>query len=168
MTRFLCLHTQERATFTPSPQSGPRALPMRTRTSWLIPAAVVCHLLLASPLVTSQLLPASPASGPLPQAPEKPSVPVTIEALQQEKNGPVYQLTGNVRILYGVYTLSADRVTYNQDSGEAQAEGHIVLEGGPNDEHIEAARGSYNLNSESGKFEQVTGTVGVKFRNKRN
>ncbi len=141
---------------------------MRTRTSLVITAAVVCHLLLASPLVTSQLLPASSFSDPQPLAPQKASVPVTIQALQQEKDGPVYQLTGNVRILYGVYTLSADRVTYNQDSGEAQAEGHVVLEGGPNDEHIEAARGSYNLNSESGKFEQVTGTIGVKLRNKRN
>jgi LPS-assembly protein len=165
MTRFLCLHTQERATFTPSPQSGPRAFPMRARTSLVITAAAVCHLLLASPLVTSQLLPASSSSDTLPPAPQKASVPVTIQALQQEKDGPVYKLQGEVRILYGVYRLSADRITYNEDSGDAQAQGHLVLEGGPNDEHIEAASGEYNLQSETGKFEDVTGTVGVKLRN---
>src|SRR5262249_42759009 len=154
--------------FTPSPESGLRALPMRARTSLVITAAAVCHLIVATPLVTSQLLPDSPPSDSLPQAPGKPAVPVRIEALQQEKSGPVYKLQGNVKIVYGVYTLSADQVTYNEDSGEAQAEGHLVLEGGPNDEHVEAARGSYNLHSEIGKFEHVTGTIGVKLRNNRN
>jgi LPS-assembly protein len=141
---------------------------MRARTTLVITAAVLCHLLLASRLVTSQLLPASAASEALPQAPSQPSVPVTIQALQQEKNGPVYKLQSNVKIVYGVYTLSADRITYNEDSGEVFAEGHLVLEGGPNDEHIEAARGTYNLQSERGKFENVTGTVGVKLRHNRN
>jgi len=82
----------------------------------VITAAVVCHLLLASPLVTSQLLPASSFSDPLPPAPQKASVPVTIQALQQQKDGPVYKLQGEVRILYGVYRLSADQITYNEDS----------------------------------------------------
>jgi LPS-assembly protein len=114
------------------------------------------------------LLPVSPPVDNFPQAPDRHSVPLTITAIKQEKDGPVYKLQGQVRIVYGVYTLSADQVTYNEDSGEAQAEGHLVLEGGPNDEHIEAARGTYNLNSESGKFEAVTGTIGVKLRNNRN
>jgi LPS-assembly protein len=134
----------------------------------VITAAVLCHLLLASRIVTSQLLPVSPPVDNFPQAPDRHSVPLTITAIKQEKDGPVYKLQGQVRIVYGVYTLSADQVTYNEDSGEAQAEGHLVLEGGPNDEHIEAARGTYNLNSESGKFEAVTGTIGVKLRNNRN
>jgi LPS-assembly protein len=114
------------------------------------------------------LLPASASAQALPQAPQKSSIPVTIEAIKQEKDGSMYKLEGKVRILYGVYTLSADQVTYNEDSGEAQAQGHLVLEGGPSDEHIEAARGTYNLQSESGKFEDVTGTIGVKVRNNRN
>jgi LPS-assembly protein len=141
---------------------------MRARTSLVITAAALCHLLVALPLVTSQLLPGSFSADSLPQAPGKPSTAVTIQALQQEKDGAVYKLQGEVRILYGVYRLSADRITYNQDSGDAEAEGHLVLEGGPNDEHIEAARGTYNLQSETGKFEDVTGTVGVKLRNNHN
>src|SRR5947207_322517 len=126
---------------------------MRARTCLVITAAVVCHLILCPRLVTSQLLPASANAA-------KPSLPVTIEAIQQEKDGPVYKLQGSVKIVYGVYTLSADRVTYNQDSGQAEADGHLVLEGGPNDEHIEPVRGAYNLPSETGKVDAVTCPVG--------
>jgi LPS-assembly protein len=136
---------------------------MRARTCLVITAAWVCHLLLTSPLVTSQLLPASNPA----RTGAGNNVPLTIEATTQEKEGDLYKLQGDVKIRYGVYTLSADRVTYNQDSGQADAEGDLVLEGGPNDEHIEAARGSYNLQSETGKFENVTGTIGVQLRRNR-
>jgi LPS-assembly protein len=94
-------------------------------------------------------------------------MPVTIRAVRQEKDGPVYKLHGEVRIDYGGYTFSADDITYNAESGETQAEGNLLLEGGPNDEHIQAARGRYNLQSESGRFEGVTGSVGLRFRNSR-
>src|SRR5438045_7827367 len=107
---------------------------MRARTSLVLMAAAVCHLLVALPLVTSQLLPGSFSADSLPQAPGKASTAVTIQALQQEKDGAVYKLQGEVRILYGVYRLSADRVTYDQDSGDAEAEGRVVLEGGPRSE----------------------------------
>ena len=43
--------------------------------------------------------------------------------------------------------------------GEAEAEGNLLLEGGPNDEHIEAVRGKYNLQEETGKFEDAIGSV---------
>jgi len=95
-------------------------------------------------------------------------LPVTIRAIEQEKDGAVYKLRGQVQIDYGVYILSADQVTYNSDTGEAQGEGHLVLEGGPNDEHIEAARGTYNVQDESGKFEKVIGSIGLRVRNRRN
>src|SRR5246127_3318809 len=136
---------------------------MRARTCLVITAGWVFHLLLIPPLVPSHLLPGAHTT----QTAGQPSVPVTIEATQQEKQGPVYKLQGNVKITYGVYRLSADQVTYNEDSGVADAEGHLVLEGGPNDEHIEAVRGSYNLQGETGKFENVTGTIGVQFRRNR-
>src|SRR5207245_1363838 len=112
-----CLRSRERATFTPSPASGLYALPMATRNRLLITAAVLCHLLLAPRLVTSQLL-AAAAHPNLPQAPPKVSQPVTISAIQQEKDGPIYKLHGAVKIDYGVYTLTADDVTYNSDSGD--------------------------------------------------
>jgi LPS-assembly protein len=140
---------------------------MESRTRLLITAAVLCHLLLAPRLVTSQLHPNSTASQNLHEDPAKPSLPVTIEALQQEKDGPVYKLRGNVKIDYGTYIFSADQVTYNSDTGDAQAEGHLLLEGGPNDEHIQAVRGTYNLQKESGRFEGVIGSIGLKVRKNR-
>jgi LPS-assembly protein len=138
---------------------------MTARTRLLITAVILCHLLLASGLVTSQLLAQKPATK-LPSAPgrERPSMPVTIRAEHQEKDGAVYKLNGNVQIEYGAYTFTGDEVTYNSDTGDVTAEGHLVLEGGPNDEHVEATRGAYNIESESGRFEHVTGSIGLKLR----
>ncbi|HZU23606.1 MAG TPA: hypothetical protein VE998_12295, partial [Terriglobales bacterium] len=61
--------------------------------------------------------------------------PVDIEVDgPSEKNGPVYHLQGNVRIRYRTYLLRADDITYNEDTGEAVATGHVRLEGGPRSE----------------------------------
>ena len=133
---------------------------MTTRTRFLITALMLCHLLLDAGLVTSQLL-AQTSTTKMPRR-ERASRPVTIRAEHQEKDGAVYKLNGNVQIEYGSYTFSGDEVTYNSDTGEITAEGHLVLDGGPNDEHVEATRGTYNLESESGRFEHVTGSIGLK------
>ena len=148
--------------------AGRYTLAMDSRTRFLITASVVCHLLLAPSLVTSQLLPSSPApSFSHPGVANEPALPVTIRAQLEEREGAVYKLRGNVQIDYGAYRLSGDQVVYNSETGAVEAEGHLVFEGGPNDEHIEAARGTYNLRSETGRFEQVTGTIGLKPRKTR-
>jgi LPS-assembly protein len=134
---------------------------MTSRIRLLITAAVLCHLLLAPGLVTSQLRPVSSLrQNPAPAA-AKHSEPISISAVHQENQGAISKLSGNVRIDDGLYTFHADEATYNSDSGEAQAEGHLLLEGGPNHEHIQASRGTYNVNSESGHFENVVGSIGV-------
>jgi LPS-assembly protein len=141
---------------------------MLARTRLLITAAVLCHLLVAPRLVTSQLLPSPAEEESVVQAPAgEAAVPVTIRSQEQERDGPIYKLRGNVKIDYGTYTFSGDEVTYNSDTGEVQAEGHLVLDGGPNDEHIEATRGTYNLQSETGRFEHVTGSIGLRVRRSR-
>jgi LPS-assembly protein len=143
---------------------------MISRTRFLITAACLCHLLLTPHLVTSQLLAAqnrpensqsaTPVPTPLPREEN-----VTISATDsQEKDGPIYKLRGHVEIHYGTYTLYADEVTFNSDTGEAVGEGHMVLDGGPNDEHIEASHGTYNIRSQSGKFYDVVGTIGVRVK----
>jgi LPS-assembly protein len=144
---------------------------MISRTRFLITAAYLCHLLLAPLLVTSQLLAAQNQT----ETPENPRIAapnplpreenVTISATEsQEKNGPVYTLRGHVEIHYRTYALYADEVTFNSDTGEAVGEGHMVLDGGPNDEHIEASHGTYNVKTESGKFYGVVGTIGVRMK----
>jgi LPS-assembly protein len=144
---------------------------MTSRTRFLITAALVCHLLLAPSLVTSQLLSASGKPGaesPPPTAPSKVrEQDVTIRALQQEKDGVLYKLRGQAEIHYGTYILYADSVDYNSDTGESIADGHVVLNGGPNDEHVEATHATYNIRAESGRFQHVVGTTGMQLRGKR-
>src|SRR5215469_10029519 len=117
---------------------------MISRTRFLITAALVCHLLLAPKLVTSQLRSTvtgksdTNSSNPLPSEPSsvQRTEDVRIQAIEQEKDGPVYKLRGHVEVHYGTYALYADEMTYNSDTGDATGEGHLVLDGGPNDEHI--------------------------------
>ena len=127
---------------------------MTSRTRFLITAAFVCHLLLAPSVVTSQLLSASEHAGAQPSLPSAPSAireqEVTIRALQQEKDGAVFKLRGQAEIHYGTYILYADSVDYNSDTGEAIADGHVVLDGGPNDEHVEATHATYNVRPNPG------------------
>ena len=74
---------------------------------------------------------------------------------------------GAVEIHYGSYVLRADEATFNSDTKEAAADGHFALDGGPNDDHIRAAHGTYNLALETGRFYDVTGTTGLRFRGNR-
>jgi LPS-assembly protein len=152
---------------------------MTLRTKFLITAMWLCHLLLAAPLVTSQLLtpgndPGSPtaaAQKPTPSAckPEAEAAahPACVSAIRQEMIGPVFKLHGAAEIHYANYILRADEVTYNSDTGEVQAEGHLTLDGGLNDDHIRASHGTYNLTTESGRFYDVTGTTGLRLRGNR-
>ncbi len=144
---------------------------MTSRTRFLITAALVCHLLLALPVVTSQLLFASGKAEDPASTPSAPSTvreqDVTIRALQQEKDGVVYKLRGQAEIHYGTYILYADSIDYNSDTGDSIADGHVVLNGGPNDEHVEARHATYNVRAESGRFEHVVGTTGMQLRGKR-
>jgi LPS-assembly protein len=141
---------------------------MNARTRFLITAALVCHLLAAPALVTSQAL-SPPAKSETPQA--KPDAPSTVQyqdvtwiANAQEKEGSTYKLHGQAEIHYGGYILRADEITYEQDKGEATADGHVILDGGPNDEHLQATHATYNLPAEAGKFDNVRGTIGLRMR----
>ena len=147
---------------------------MISRTRFLITAALVCHHLLVPRLVTSQLLVTPNQDAARDQAPPVTAAPaaipgeeVRIEATTQERDGDIYRLRGHVAIRYGSYTLYADEMSYDDNTGEATGEGHVVLDGGPTDEHIEASRGNYNLRTESGKFFDVIGTIGVQTKNGR-
>src|SRR5580693_9638022 len=156
---------------------------MTLRNRFLITAAVLCHLLLVPPLVTSQLPPADAGAAARAGVPADKSAAAaatpcalaaaaqkdkgdvrTICAIQQEEEGSVYKLHGAVEIYYGTYVLRADEATYNSDTREATGTGHFALDGGPNDDHIRASHGTYNLALETGRFYDVTGTTGLLFR----
>ena len=139
-------------------------------------AAWLCHLFLACGIVTSQTLPPAPAAvsipastaetdSPLPAAPaSQAEEPVTIRAMEQEKDGSIYHLRGEVEIDYRNYILRADQVTYNADTGDSELEGHVALDGGPYDEHVVASHGTYNIRTQVGKFYSAVGTVGLQVR----
>jgi len=157
-------------------------VPMTLRNRILITAAVLCHLVLVPPLVTSQLPPenadATPRTGALEKPSAAPATPCalaaaaqkengdvhTICAIQQEEEGSVYKLHGAVEIYYQNYVLRADEATFDSDTKEVTATGHFALDGGPNDDHIRASHGTYNLDLEAGRFYDVTGTTGLRFR----
>ncbi|MGA7687331.1 MAG: LPS assembly protein LptD [Terriglobales bacterium] len=143
---------------------------MTTRSRIIITAALLCHLLLAAPLVTSQ----TPASqtpsladggNPMPSAAgSQVEEEATIRAVEQEKTGVIYHLRGKAEIDYRSYILRADAITYNSDTGDSDLQGHVILDGGPYDEHVEATHGSYNVQTEVGIFYDVVGTLGFKGR----
>jgi len=100
-----------------------------------------------------------PVARPLPTPPT--GVPVTIRAREQEKRGDTYELRGEVEIDYKDYVVRADRVTYNAETGEVAAEGHLQLTGGPDNERINASHGVINLDAQTGSFYNVVGSVGL-------
>jgi LPS-assembly protein len=158
---------------------------MTLRNRFLITAALLCHLLLALPLVTSQLPPAKGSSTNVPagitteKSANVPTTPcarafaeqsgdrATVCAIEQERDGVVYKLHGAVEIYYETYVLRSDEATFNSDTNETTANGHFALDGGPNDDHIRASHGTYNFALETGKFYDVTGTTGLRFRANR-
>lgn len=115
---------------------------MSARTRCLITAFAACHLLAAHSLVTSQLLSSSSArqtEAEVRQSQTKiKDEDFTATATRQEMQGSLFKLQGNAEIEYGAYILHADEMTYNSDTGDATADGHVILDGGPNDEHVEA------------------------------
>ena len=116
--------------------------------------AMLGYLLLPSSL-TAQLVcpPAPPASAN--------SDEVNICAVKQEKDGSIFKLHVRSRISYRTFILWADEVTYDSDTEETHLDGHVVLDGGPNDEHIEASKAVYNVRNETGLFYDVVGTIGL-------
>jgi LPS-assembly protein len=121
----------------------------------------------SAPASASGSLPDVPDADELPRlepvpGPGKTLVPVHIAANTQRKDGAVYTLLGDVEIRYKDYVLHADKMNYNEDTGEARAEGHVELDGGPSDEHILADHATLNLDLDTGRFYNVTGSVGVR------
>ena len=93
--------------------------------------------------------------------PAEQGVPVRIAAREQGKRGDVWTLTGDVEIDYRDYIVRADKITYNEATGEVEATGHLHLEGGPDNERIDATHGTMNLDRETGHFYDVSGSIGV-------
>jgi LPS-assembly protein len=140
---------------------------MTLRIRLIITALLVCHPLLASPLVTSQLQPPKNTAKPSHAAGRinmQTGEEVIVKADQQEMVGDVFRLNGNVEITFREFVLKADQITYDRSTGEITATGNLEFSGGPHDEHLTATHGTYNLNTDSGRFYDVVGTTGARFK----
>jgi LPS-assembly protein len=140
-----------------------RQLPGATKPS----GTAVDNAVDASAAQSSQAPPAVPAIVPLgeipiaiPQPPP-PGIPVHIEAVEQIKRGDTWVLNGAVLLHYRDYTLHADHVEYNRVSGEVSAEGHLELMTADGLEDIHARNATLNLELQTGRFYEVTGTIGA-------
>jgi len=135
-----------------------------------------CHSVITSP-------PAVPQSGPSTAQPQTEGTaaaatqsnkkmrvpiseeqPVIIDARECEQAGKVYTLRGDVQIQFADYTFHGDLVTYDSASGDVTAKGHVSLDGGRRDIHISGSEGAYNLHSQTGKFYDVHGSTGARFK----
>jgi LPS-assembly protein len=125
----------------------------------------------SSPLPPAAALPDAPAGNipiaqPVPAPPA--GLPVSIRAIQQRKQGDIYTLRGEVEIDYQDYIIRADHATYNAATGDIAADGHLQVDGGPDDEEITASHGTMNMNAQTGHFYDVLGSVGVQTGTRRN
>ncbi|MBS1800339.1 MAG: LPS-assembly protein LptD [Acidobacteria bacterium] len=136
------------------------------------------HPQLAAQEVSNQA-PASSVSQTIPPAPEA-NVPqsypdaimlpaaddgttVVIESSgPQAKTGSRYTLDRDVVITYKDRRVEADHIDYDSESGELNASGHLKVTGGENSEMISASHGSMNLKTQTGRFFDVTGSVGLR------
>ena len=139
---------------------------------------LLCHAFALTTVVTSQIQSRQQSSvvglqpsetqqqksRPHIAGPNEPGEEVTIEAKEQEKQGDVYRLKGNVVITFRAFTVRADEITYDTASGQITATGHMSFDGGPHDEHLEASHGTFNVKTQDGRFYDVKGTTGAQFR----
>ncbi|WP_255462421.1 LPS assembly protein LptD [Granulicella sp. WH15] len=87
---------------------------------------------------------------------------VRFESATQSEQGGVYTLDGHVVVTYRDRVIEADHMVYDRNTDLLTATGHLVANGGPNQEHIEASHGTVNLKAQTGRFYDVNGSVGVK------
>ncbi len=89
-----------------------------------------------------------------------------IRADEQEKNQDIYHVRGHVEMRFGGNTLRCDQATYDATSGQLTAIGHVVFDGGPRNEHLVGSRATYDISRDTGTFYDVTGSTGVRVKNK--
>jgi len=158
---------------------------MTARFCWCITLYFLCHPQVWAQTLTKQFPPApsepqavsqAAAADPPPQpdadqqslpvAQVVPAidqgVPVHITAREQGKRGDVWTLSGDVEIDYREYVIRADKIIYNEATGVVEAEGHLHLEGGRDNEKIDATHGTMNVNQQTGHFFDVSGSIGAR------
>jgi LPS-assembly protein len=118
------------------------------------------HPLLQGQAVTNQSPPQEYPDAVLLPAPAQGDI-IGINADRQAVHGNLTVLDGEVEITYQDRVVRADHIEYDKVSRELTATGHLDIEGGANREHIQASHGTFNLGTETGRFYDVTGSIGL-------
>src|SRR5438270_6078757 len=127
-----------------------------------------CHLVITAPPHQAQNSAAKPNSQTAPgkktTLPISEEHPVIIDARECEKAGNVATLRGSVEIRFEEYDFHADTASYDSSTGDLSAKGDVQLDGGRRDVHITASEAIYNTRSHTGKFYEVHGSTGARFK----
>jgi len=159
---------------------------MHPRNFVFITVMTLCHLHLASQMLTNPLpphpqssaldrsaqqppasaLPDDPGQEAIPIAAPEPvppaGVPLRWDAGTQTWSDQTVTLSGGVVVHYRDYVIHADRVTFNRSTSELHAEGNLQVTGGSSDAYITASRGDMRLNMHTARFYDVRGSIGVR------
>jgi LPS-assembly protein len=104
-----------------------------------------------------------PVAEPIPAAED--GVPVAVDSRgPQSKVGSLWTADDDVVMTYGDRTLRADHIEYDNATGEVNLTGHLLVTGGENDESIHASHGTIDIQTQTGRFYDVTGSVGLRQR----
>lgn len=131
-------------------------------------------LLLAIP-AASQFLPPVPPPAPAAEKPAEAAPPrkiirakpvpegeYRIEAILQEREGPVYRLRGKASIETSDLLIEADEIDFNEELNIAEARGSVHLLSFSEGEEIWAARAEYRFPDRAGAFYEVRGSSPAK------
>ena len=92
---------------------------------------------------------------------------VRIESVTQEVVGSLRHLRGNVRVETTDMLLRADELDYNADTGDLEARGHVHFEHFVRGEKLDCEKAEYNVNTETGKFYEVSGSANARIQARR-
>lgn len=106
-----------------------------------------------------------PDAQPLPANDD--TTPISIESLdpanaRQSHVGGLSILDGDVLITYKDRTLHADHIEYDSSTGDVTLTGHVIVTELDNDVSIQASHGTVNLRTRTGRFYDVSGSMGLK------
>ena len=159
---------------------------MHPRNFVFITVMTLCHLQLAGQMLTSALppsqgatavvdngqdasasqLPDEPGRDAIPVAKPEPEratgVPLRWDAGVQTLQGDTATLSGGVVIYYRDYIIRADKIVYHRSTSELEADGNLLVTGGPSDAYITASRGDMRLAMHTARFYNVSGSLGIK------
>jgi LPS-assembly protein len=84
---------------------------------------------------------------------------IYVEGVHKDLNGPIKRFSVAARVETIDMLLRADEITYNEDSGDIEAVGHVHFEHFLRGEKIDCDRAEYNMDDETGNFYDVSGSA---------